>query len=371
MKTRQFIPIAKPIILDDDKRRVLEVLESGMLVAGKQVKEFERACAEYVGIPEAIATSSGTTALQIAIEALGIRPGDRVITTPFTFVATGNAILHARAIPVFVDVDPTTYNLDPHAVEESLRREGARALLCVHLYGQPSDLDALGRLAKTHGLLLIEDCAQAHGARLHGRHVGTFGQAGVFSFYPTKNMTTGEGGLIVTADSAAARRARVLINVGQDEANEYVYEVVGYNYRMTNIAGALGLAQLARLDRNNEIRRAHAAQFTAAFSSLGWLHPPIELPGTYHVYHQYTVRIPRGRDRFIRHLGAHGIAHRIYYPQLVPHSPAYRRLGFGESYPVAEMLTQQVLSLPVHPALTNEDIDQIIDVVRAFDPDRV
>lgn len=370
MKTRPFIPIAKPIILDDDKRRILEVLESGMLVAGKQVKEFERAFAEYIGTPEAIATSSGTTALQIAVEALGIGPGDRVITTPFTFVASANAILHARATPVFVDVDPTTYNLDPQAVEESLRREHARAILCVHLYGQPCDLDALERLAKTYEVVLIEDCAQAHGARYRRRHVGTIGQAGIFSFYPTKNMTTGEGGLIVTGDQTAAHRARILINAGQEEGSEYIYETVGYNCRMTNIAGALGLAQLARLDQNNKIRRAHAARLTAAFSSLGWLQTPVEFPGTYHVYHQYTVRISRGRDLFIGHLHSHGIGHRIYYPQLIPDSPAYRRLGFGGKFPVAQALAAQVVSLPVHPALTTEDIDHIIDVVRAFDPDR-
>ncbi len=369
MKTRSSIPIAKPIILDEDKRRVLEVLESGMLVAGAQVTQFERAFARYVGAVNAVATSSGTTALQVGLEALGIGPGDKVITTPFSFVATSNAIIHAGATPVFVDVDPVTYNLDPAAVEAAMRHDRARAILCVHLYGLPCDLGALERLAAQYGALLIEDCAQAHGARYHDRHVGTIGQVGMFSFYPSKNMTTGEGGLIVTADGEVAHRARVLINCGQDGSTEYVYEVIGYNYRMTNIAGALGLTQLARLEQHNEVRRRHAALLTAAFAPLGWLHPPVAPPGLRHVYNQYTVRLPRGRDRFIQHLKANGIGCRIYYPVPIPHSPAYTRLGFGGKYPIAEALATQVVSLPVHPALTGEDLARIIDVVSAFDAD--
>ncbi len=369
MTTRPFIPIAKPIILEEDKRRVLEVLESGMLVAGTQVREFERAFAKYIGVANAIATSSGTTALQVALEALGIGEGDKVVTTPFTFVATSNAILHARATPVFVDVNLQTYNLDPQAVEEVVRRERVRAILCVHLYGLPCDLGALEQIASKYGLLLIEDCAQAHGARYHSRPVGTVGHAGIFSFYPSKNMTTGEGGIVVTGNGDVAYRARLLVNVGQNGANEYVYETIGYNYRMTNIAGALGLTQLPRLERHNEIRRRHAARLAEAFASLGWLIPPVEPSGYYHVYNQYTVRIPQGRERFVHYLVEKGIGNRIYYPQLVPHSPAYQQLGFGGRYPVAEALTGQVVSLPVHPALTGEDLDRIIAEVSAFDPD--
>ncbi len=372
MKTRQFIPIAKPIILDEDKRSVVEVLESGMLVAGKQVRQFEAAFAKYLGVADAIATTSGSSALQVAIEALGIGPGDKVITTPFSFVATSNAVLHAGATPVFVDVHPTTYNLDPQAVEDALRREDRiRAILCVHLYGLPCELGTLTEIAATHGLLLIEDCAQAHGARYQGRHVGTMGHAAIFSFYPSKNMTTGEGGLVVTREQEVAHRARLLVNAGQNGSDEYLYEAIGYNYRMTNIAGALGLVQLGRLERHNEIRRQHAARLTAAFGSLAWLRPPVEPPGTYHVYNQYTVRIPHRRDRFIEHLEKHGIGHRVYYPHLIPYSPAYRRLGFGGNYPVAESLTKQVVSLPVHPALSDEDVNHIISAVTAFEADRV
>lgn len=360
------IPIARPLISDEDKRRVLDVLDSGMLVAGRQVGEFEEAFARYLGAREAVATSSGTTALQVALQAAGIGRGDAVVTTPFTFVATSNAILHAGARPVFVDVDPRTYNIDPQAVDDAVRREHARAILCVHLYGLACDVAALGEIAQRTGARLIEDCAQAHGARVAGKPVGTFGQVAIFSFYPSKNMTTGEGGMIVTGDPELAERARVLVNVGQRAGEDYVYEVIGYNYRMTNIAGAMGLAQLQHLDAWNQARRNHAAQFTKAFAGLDGVLPPLEPPGYVHVYNQYTVRVPGDRKRFLGHLAAQAIGSRVYYPNLVPHSPAYRRLGFGGSYPVAEQLTAQVVSIPVHPALTGEDVARIIDAVTRF-----
>jgi len=366
MKTRTRIPIAKPLITDEEKRRVLEVLDSGHLVAGVQVRAFEEAFAAYLGAPFATATSSGTTALHVALEALEIRPGDAVITTPFTFVATTNAILHARARPVFVDVDARTYNLDPNQVEDRARRERARAILCVHLYGLPCDLGALAEIASRHGLLLIEDCAQAHGAACAGRKAGTVGHAAIFSFYPTKNMTTGEGGMVVTADPAVAHRAAVLVNVGQNGSEAYVYEQIGYNYRMTEMAAAMGLAQLERLEERNAARRRNAARLTGAFADLPWLLPPVEPPGHQHVYNQYTVRVLGDRDGLARHLAERGIGSRVYYPQLVPHSPAYRALGYGGSFPVAETLASQVLSLPVHPALSDDDVSWIIESVRQF-----
>lgn len=360
------IPIARPLISDEEKRRVLDVLDSGMLVAGRQVAEFEQAFARYLGITEAVATSSGTTALQVVLEAAGVGKGDAVVTTPFTFVATSNAILHVGARPVFVDVDLPTHNIDPQAVADAVRRERARAILCVHLYGLPCDMDALAQIAEKSGALLIEDCAQAHGAKFRGRPVGAFGRASIFSFYPSKNMTTGEGGMIVTTDPAVAARARVLTNVGQTSGADYVYETIGYNYRMTNIAAALGLAQLPRLDAWNEVRRTHAARYSAAFAALAWMRPPVEPGGYHHVYNQYTIRVPDGRQRFLSYLAEHRIGHRVYYPHLVPHSPAYRRLGFGGSYPVAEQLAAQVVSLPVHPALSDEDVERIVDVVTRF-----
>lgn len=366
MKTRHHIPIARPLITEDEKRRVMEVLDSGRLVAGAKVKEFEHAFAAYLGARAAVATSSGTTALQVTLEALGIGSGDAVITTPFTFVAASNAILHAGARPVFVDVDPQTYNLDPRAVEDAVRRERARAILCVHLYGLPSDLEPLAQIARRSGALLIEDCAQAHGAQYAGRKVGTFGDAAIFSFYPSKNMTTGEGGMIVTSDQAVEGRARLLVNVGQDGTGEYVYEIVGYNYRMTDLAAALGLGQLEHLDEYNSRRRHHAGRLTDGLRDLPWMMTPVEPPRCVHVYNQYTVRVPEHRDHFVRFLNGQGIGCRVYYPHLVPQSPAYRKLGFGGQFPVAETLAREVVSLPVHPALEDGDLTRIIETVLQF-----
>jgi perosamine synthetase len=366
MTTHARIPIARPQISDDEKRRVLAVLDSGQLVAGANVRAFEQAFAAFVGVPHAAATSSGTTALQVALEALEIGAGDLVVTTPFTFVASSNAIVYTGARPVFVDVDPRTGNIDPNQVEDAMRRERARAILCVHLYGLAADLPALAEIARRYGALLVEDCAQAHGAAVAGRRAGSYGDAAIFSFYPTKNMTTGEGGIVVTPHAAVARRAAVLVNVGQDGAGAYVYERIGYNYRMTEMAGALGLGQLARLEAFNAARRRNAARLTTGLRGLEWLSAPVEPPGYHHVYNQYTVQVAAGRDALARHLAANGIGTRVYYPHLVPHSPAYRRLGFDGHYPVAEALTRRVLSLPVHPGLSDDDVDRIIDAVRSF-----
>lgn len=369
-RTQHRIPIAKPLITDDEKRRVMEVLDSGRLVAGAKVKEFEHSFADYLGAGSAVATSSGTTALQVTLEALGIGAGDTVITTPFTFVATSNAIIHAGARPLFVDVDPHTYNLDPQAVEDAFKREKARAILCVHLYGLPADLGALREIARRHSALLIEDSAQAHGARYDDRKVGTFGDAAIFSFYPSKNITTGEGGMIITTDAQVEHRARVLVNVGQDGAGEYVYEVIGYNYRMTDLSAALGLGQLEHLDEYNARRRANAARLTEGLGRSRWLMTPVEPRECFHVYNQYTIRVPQSRDRLVKYLNDQGIGTRVYYPSLVPNSPAYRRLGFAGQFPAAETLAREVLSLPVHPALAEGDLERIIEAVVHFPRDR-
>jgi len=365
MRTAAKIPIAHPIIGDQERQRVLEVLASGMLVADRMVQEFEEAFAAYIGVPHAVATSSGTTALQAALEALGIGAGDRVVTTPFTFAATSHAIVHAGARPVFADVDPATGNLNPAAVEAVVRQEGAKAVIAVHLYGLPCDMHALGDVARRHGLLLIEDCAQAHGAAFRGRKAGSFGDAAIFSFYPTKNMTTGEGGMILTRDPEVARRARLLVDPRTEE--EYVYSVIGYNFRMTDVAAAMGLPQLHRLEEMNEARRRNARTLTAGLRGLPWLSPPVESEGATHVYTAYTVRA-RAREAFMTHLAREGIGHKIFYPMLIPHTPAYRRLGFDGSFPAAEALTREVLSLPVHPALSGEDLQRITEVVTAFRP---
>jgi dTDP-4-amino-4,6-dideoxygalactose transaminase len=358
------IPIARPQLGEEEKRQALSVLESGTLVAGPRVAEFEAAFAAYLGVPHAVATSSGSTALQVALLALGIGPGDLVVTTPFTFAAPSHAVVHAGGRPVFADVDPQTANLDPGAVEAVLRRGGIRAVLVVHLYGLPADMRAFEALVDRYGVLLIEDCAQAHGAAIDGSKVGGFGHAAIFSFYPTKNMTTGEGGIVVTRDPEVARRARLLVDPRGDA--EYAYEVIGFNFRMTEMAGAIGLVQLQALETRNAQRRENARRLTAGLRGLDWLSVPEEPQGYRHVYHQYTVRVPDGRDALARHLTASGVGNRVYYPALVTQTPAYRQRGFGGKAPEAERLTSQVLSLPVHPGLRPGDIETIIAAVQAF-----
>jgi dTDP-4-amino-4,6-dideoxygalactose transaminase len=365
------IPIARPLISDDDKRRVLDVLDSGDLVAGRWVREFERAFSAYLGAEHGAATSSGTAALEVALEAAEIRPGARVLTTPLSFVSTANAIIKRNAVPVFADIDPTTFNLDPASCGDVVTRTpGVDAILLVHLYGLPCPMDAIMDLARKHHLVVIEDAAQAHGAVFQGRKVGTFGAAGVFSFYPSKNLTTGEGGMVVTGDARLAGRARTLIDVGQ--SSQYTYEMLGGNYRMTEIAGAIGVGQLARLDERNAQRRRNAARLTAGLRDLDWLVVPTEPTGCTHVFHQYTVRVPGdARDRLARHLEDQGIATRVYYPSPIHRSPLYRRLGFEDARcPEAERAVAEVLSIPVHPALGEDDLHRIVQAIRGFTPRR-
>jgi dTDP-4-amino-4,6-dideoxygalactose transaminase len=365
--SRQLIPIAQPLISDEDKRRVVDVLESGQLVAGPRVAEFERGFGAYVGAPHAVATSSGSTALMAALRACGIGPGDRVVTTPFSYGATASTILSCGAEPLFADIDPRTYNLDAGSVAEVLRREPrARAILIVHLYGLPCAMDRFEALAKSSGAMLIEDAAQAHGAAFRGRRAGAFGRAAAFSFYPSKNITTGEGGMVTTADPGVADRARLFVRGG--ERQQYQYEAEGYNYRMTEMAAALGIGQLTRLDGWNERRRRNAAHLTAGLKDLAWLACPVEPDGCHHVYHQYTVRVPKGRDALRRHLEEEGIGTRIYYPAPIHTTPFYRGRYGASACPEAVRAAEQVLSLPVHPGVGEEDLDRIVNGVTRFRP---
>jgi dTDP-4-amino-4,6-dideoxygalactose transaminase len=351
------IRIAQPLLGKEEEQAVLAVLRSGQLAQGPVVRRFEEEFARYAGVREAVAVSSGTAALQVALLAHGIGPGDEVITTPFTFAATANAVLATGARPVFADVSEEDFNLDPTRAAE-LVGERTRALLPVHLYGQPADMGALTTLARQHGVALIEDAAQAAGASFAGRKAGSFG-TGCFSFYATKNMTTGEGGMITTDDPDLAERARLLRSHG--EKRRYVSEVLGYNLRLTEIAAALGLAQLRKLETFNERRRANARHLTEQLSGLI---TPRELPGRQHVYHQYTIRAPRGRDALLRHLRDRDIEATVFYPLPVHKQPLYRGLGYRQGLPVAERLAREVLSLPVHPGLSREDLDTIVSAVR-------
>ncbi|WP_424020043.1 DegT/DnrJ/EryC1/StrS family aminotransferase (plasmid) [Halorientalis pallida] len=343
------VDIAAPQLDDRESARVAEVVESGRLAAGETVTEFETAFAEFCATDHAVATSNGTTALHTALHALGIGDGDRVVTTPFSFVASANAIRFCGAEPVFADIDPETYNLDPHAVESVVRDQEIDAILAVHLYGLPGDMDHLGDIADAYDLALIEDAAQAHGARHDGRPVGSIGDVGAFSFYPTKNMTTGEGGALVTDREGVAERAARFVNHGRDDSYRHVE--LGHNFRMTNLAAAIGLVQLEKLPQFNRARRANAAELTDLLEDTSVI-PPVEPVERRHVYHQYTVRTQR-RDVLREELSAAGIDTGVYYPTPIHEQPAYR--GTDASAPVAGRAAEEVLSLPIHPATTEAD----------------
>jgi dTDP-4-amino-4,6-dideoxygalactose transaminase len=351
------IRIAQPIIGPEEEEAVLAALRSGRLAQGPRVAAFEEAFARYVGVRHAVAVSSGTAALAVALRAHGIGAGDEVVVPAFTFAATANAVLLAGATPVLVDVRADDYTIDVERVEAALTPR-TRAIVPVHLYGHPAGMTALAEIARRGGLALIEDVAQAAGAAWQGRKAGSFG-AGCFSFYATKNMTTGEGGMVVTDDGEIARRARLLRSQGEEV--RYRTDLLGENYRMTEYAAALGAVQLAKLDGWNEQRRANAAWLTGRLEGVD---PPVERPGAHHVYHLYTVRVPGGRrDALLAALREREIEAGVYYPRCVHQHPLYQELGIGGSFPVAEQAAAEVLSLPVHPALSPEDLERIATAV--------
>jgi perosamine synthetase len=364
------IQLAHPIIQDDEKRAVIEALESGQLAQGPRVAAFERAFAEYIGTRHAIAVSSGTAALHLSLLVHGIGPGDEVIVPAFSFAATANTVLHVGARLVFIDVREDDFGIDTAQIEAAITPR-TRAIVAVHLYGQPCDIGAIEAICERRGLALIEDAAQAVGADAGGRRCGRFG-TGAFSFYATKNLQTGEGGMITTDDDAIAERARMLRSQG--ERTRYVTEEAGYNYRITEIAAALGHAQLPKLDARNEVRRANAACLTTSLASVDGLITPIEIAGRRHVWHQYTIRVPAGRDardRLQAWLREEGIETAVFYPTPIHRQPLYQRLGYGDvRLPVAERLSSEVLSLPVHPALSPHDVDAVAGGVRRAMTDR-
>lgn len=359
------INIAKPLMGEEEKKAVLDVLDSGMIACGSIVSEFEKEFAEYLGIENCTATTSGTTALEVALRALGIGKGDTVITTPFSFIASTNSIVYTGATPVFADIDPKTFLIDPEEIERALEEHPeAKALLIVHLFGLCCDMDAIMEIVKKHNLLLIEDCAQAHGAEWKGKKAGTFGDAGCFSFYPTKNMTTSEGGAVVTHDPETARKCRLLINHGMEI--RYHHDEIGYNYRMTNICGAIGRCQLRKLNGFNAARREHAAYLSSHISNP-LVTVPFEPENSHHVYHQYTVKVADGqRDAFVKYLQENGIGYGIFYPLSIPEQKCYADRGFKTDWAVTDAVKQQVVSLPVHPALTEEDLKEVVRVINNF-----
>ena len=345
---------------------VLEVLRSGTVAQGPKVAQLEAEFASLCAVPHGIAVNNGTTALVAALKALGIGPGDEVITSPFTFVATVNAALEVGASVRFADVCADDFCLDPALVADQITERTA-ALMPVHLYGQCADMDGVGAVAAAHDLAIVEDAAQAHGATFNGRPAGSWGVA-TFSFYATKNIATGEGGIVTTASDQLADRLRVLRNQGMRE--RYVYEMAGHNWRMTDLQAALALPQLAHYQAAVAARRANAAALSAGLADVEAVTTPRELPGRGHVWHQYTVRLhpdsPVSRDDVISSLAADGVGCGIYYPKLIGDYACYTdhpQISVADT-PVARRCTEQVLSLPVHPQLSGSDVDQIINAVR-------
>jgi dTDP-4-amino-4,6-dideoxygalactose transaminase len=352
------IPIARPQMGEEEKELVWSAMSSGGLAQGVRVRELEERFAAFVGVPHAIATSSGTTALHLALLAAGVGPGDEVITVPFTFIASATTVLFTGARPVFVDVDGETFNIDVSRIEAAITPR-TRAILPVSLYGQPADLPAIAEIADRHGLALVEDAAQSHGAAIGERKSGSWG-AGCFSFYPTKNMTTGEGGMVTTSDPELADRARLLREHGSRV--RYHHEIVGYNFRMTDIHASIGLAQLTKLPANNARRREIAARYDR---ELRGVITPTVRPGVTHVYHQYTLRVNR-RDELVEALRERGVGTGVYYPIPVHRQRPFVELGYGElRFPVAERLCEEVVSIPVHPSLTDDEVGQVITAVNA------
>jgi dTDP-4-amino-4,6-dideoxygalactose transaminase len=359
------INIASPEIGQAERDAVDAVLRSGMLADGPEVRSFEEEFAAYCDVAHGVATSNGTTALHAALEGLGIGEGDVVVTSPFSFVASANAIRLAGATPVFADVDPETYNLDPDALESILReRDDVTAVVPVHLYGLAADMPRIVELAEEYDLAVVEDACQAHGAAIEGRRVGSFGDAACFSFYPTKNMTTGEGGMIVTDDEAVAAAAASYINHGRESGpgGGYEHASLGHNFRMTSIAAAIGRVQLEKLPRFNDQRRANAARLTERLEDTP-VQTPVEPEGYRHVYHQYTVRTD-DRDALQAALEERDVGSGVYYPTPITRQPVYAGGDYGDC-PEADRAATETLSLPVHPALGEEEIDAVADAVRA------
>ncbi len=364
-----FIPISRPLIGREEIAAVNQVLKSGMLAQGPQVATLENKFAQYCGTKYAVAVNSGTAALHAALYALGIHTGDAVITTPFTFVASANPILMQGAKVVFADISAEDFNLDPQAVIKKITPQ-TKAILPVDLYGQIYNYPALKKIAEKYKLKIIEDACQAIGATYKQKKAGNFGDAAAFSLYATKNIMSGEGGLITTNNANVAELCRRFRHHGQSEKTRYQYWNLGYNYRLTDLAAAIALAQLRKVERFNQKRRAHAQKLIRGLAGIRGLILPQIKNGYTHVFHQFTVRITKDfklkREALIAHLQKHQIGCGIYYPKPLHLHPHFRRLGYRRNdFPVSEKIAQEVLSLPVHPALTAQNLNYIIQTIKS------
>ncbi len=364
----KMVYIASPVIGEKEQALVREVLQSGMLAQGPKVAAFEQKFAELCGAKFAVAVNSGTAALHCCNYALGIKPGDEVITVSFTFVATANSIIMQGARPVFVDVREDTFNIDPKKIEAAITPK-TKAILAVDLYGQPADYDAIHKIAKKHNLKVIEDAAQSVFAEYKGKKAGNLTDIAGFSFYATKNLITGEGGMITTNNEEMAELCRRFRHHGQSEKTRYEYFDLGYNYRMTDLSAAIGLVQMERISELTEQRQKNAEIITSGLKNVKGIITPITPPGLVPVYHQYTVRVtkdyPMSRDQLAAYLKENGFGCGVYYPKPLHMHPHFINMGYKEGdFPVSERLAKEVLSLPVHPKLTRDELDKLIRLIK-------
>jgi dTDP-4-amino-4,6-dideoxygalactose transaminase len=361
------IPISKPVITEDEIKAVVDVLKSGMIASGPKVKMLEENLKNFFNFKNVIATANGTCALHAALFGLGIKEGDKVLTTPFTFIATANSILHAGAKPVFADIDEKTFNIDVDAIREKLKKDKKiKAIMVVHLYGRVCKMDEIIKIAKEYGVKVVEDAAQAHGAKYKGGFAGSFGDAAAFSLYATKNITTAEGGFVTTKNEKIANKIRTFINHGQEKI--YYHTMLGYNYRMTDIEAAIGIEQLKKLNEFNEKRRKNAEKLKQILKNYDWIILPQESKDEYHIYHQFTIRIKSSlRDNLLKTLNENGVGAKIFYPIPIHKQPFYKKLlSEKNSLPVSEKIAKEVLSLPVHPLLNDNDFDTIKTAFEKF-----
>ena len=361
------IPVSAVELGPEIEELVISVLRSGMIAQGPMVARLEREFADMIGVRHTVAVNNGTTALIAALQVLDLEPGDEVITSPFTFVATLNAILQAGATARFADISSDDFNVDPEAIR-SLVNERTKVLMPVHLYGQIAAMDAITEIARATETTIVEDAAQAHGARLHEQYAGTWG-IGCFSLYATKNLTSGEGGLITTNDDGIADRLRLLRNQGMRA--RYQYEMAGNNYRLTDLQAAVCVPQLSTYTDNVAARQHNAARLNEALADLDWLQTPAQLPGRRHVWHQYTVLLGEGapitRDALADHLERSGVGSGAYYPKIVYDYDCYRddERVRPDPVPTAASVASRCLSLPVHPGVGESQLDVIVAAVRS------
>ncbi len=348
-------------IQDEIDAAIRRVVESTAFILGPEVSAFEEAFASYCEANYAVGVDSGTAALFLALKACGIGPGDEVITTPFTFMATAESISQAGARPVFVDIDPATYNLNPERIEAAITPR-TRAIIPVHLYGQPAEMDEIRAIARAHRLWVIEDAAQAHGARYKGRRVGSLGDIACFSFYPSKNLGAyGDAGAVVTNDADLAARVRSLRDHGR--SSKYLHGELGWGLRLDALQAAILKAKLPHLDAWNAARRERARRYAELLADTAVV-IPTALPHVEHVYHCYVVRTPR-RDEVVKALQARGIGVGIHYPIPLHLQPAYKDLGYASgAFPISEQCSQEVLSLPMYPELTEQQQREVATAVR-------